>query len=735
MNGIIKDNARFTVLTPGAVRIEYATDGAFLDGDTFFARRGAPSDAAVTEEEGVLRIESEKFTLVYRGGAFSRDTLSVRVHTAGVDTLWRHGDKPNNNLGGTLSTLDGVWGAVPLPDGLISRDGFYVFDDSGSAVISEGTAKTRNTRHKVDLYFFAYGHDYRAALSDLAAVSGKFALPRKYFFGAWYSRWHAYTDREYLAIVDEYDYNGFPIDVMVIDMDWHPHSWDDVTKSRVSDFGYGHAGGNLGWTGYSWVKERFPDPAAFLSALHKRGVAATLNDHPADGVRSTDDCYDDFIARLDAAGYTEKVPTAPLSSNERSSDGKRNYRFNPGDPDYMRAFFEAAHRPREREGVDFWWLDWQQDYIYPEVNGVKGLSNLKWLNELYYKDSERDGKRGLNFSRWAGVGDQRHPGYFSGDANTCFETLDFEVAMTVSAGNAGCFFWSHDVGGFYDGATPKQAECFARWMQFGAVSAAMRVHSCGDTDRRPWLWGEPFSSSMRESARLRARLFPYIYSSAYHAAERAVPLLRPLYFDMPEDERAYNCPTTYMLGDSLLVSPIISRGKGERFTAEKELFIPRGVWYGVFDGKRYTEGVAKVFCDIYSFPLYAAAGVPVPCREYSGRMTAPAGRLVVHVYADPDAPEGKTTLYEDDGISKLPCACRKTAIVYTEKDGKHTLTLTPSGEGYEGEMQTRSVSLVLHGVAPGSGSGDTAYDDVRRIATVTVNTASPARSLSITYET
>ena len=103
-------------------------------------------------------------------------------------------------------------------------------------------------------------------------------------------------------------------------------------------------------------------------------------------------------------------------------------------------------------------------------------------------------------------------------------------------------------------------------------------------------------------ARLRARLFPYIYSSAYHAAERAVPLLRPLYFDMPQDERAYNCPTTYMLGDSLLVSPITSRGEGEKFTAEKELFIPRGVWYVVFDGKRYTEGAVKVYCDIYSFP-------------------------------------------------------------------------------------------------------------------------------------
>ena len=728
---VVKGNARFTVMREGVIRIEYAREGAFLDGGTFFARRASFCDADVSDGDGLV-IRTPKMTLRYSGGEFSAETLTVEVHTGGVGAVWKYSDGSKNNLGGTLKTLDGVSGAVPLPDGILSRDGFYVYDDSGKAVIEGDRASSRDPRHERDLYFFAYGNDYRAALSDLAAVSGDFMLPRKYFFGSWYSRWHAFSADEYLDIVDGYDYNGFPIDVMVIDMDWHYHDWDRGGRGHTSDFGFGHAGGNLGWTGYSWVTERFPDPEGFLASLHKNGVAAVLNDHPADGVRSNEEHYPEFLSMLKEAGYTERVPCPDRPCRDQSSDGKENFRFNAGDPDYMRAFFEAAHRPREREGVDFWWLDWQQDYIYPEVNGVRGLSHLEWLNTLYYRDSERDGKRGQNFSRWAGVGDQRHPGFFSGDAETSFETLDFEVAMTVSAGNAGCFFWSHDIGGFHDGATPKQAECFARWMQFGAMSAAMRVHSCGeDTDRRPWLWGEPFSSAMREAARLRSRLFPYIYSSAYYSAKNATPLLCPLYFDEPEKEESYRYPTTYMLGDALLVSPVTTPGEGERFTANKTFYVPRGVFYGVFDGKRYTEGETTLSCDIFTFPLLARAGAPVVTRPYTGRMTTPTGALVVHIFADAEATGGDALLYEDDGISKVGECFRETEVCYRRDGARHTLTLIPRGDGYEGEPLRRDVTLVLHGVEDGECDS---YDKSRRIATVTKRGVTPSDEVTIEYK-
>ena len=112
---------------------------------------------------------------------------------------------------------------------------------------------------------------------------------------------------------------------------------------------------------------------------------------------------------------------------------------------------------------------------------------MPWLNYLYYKNSEQDNKRGLGFSRWGGRGDQKYPIHFSGDLNSSWETLMFEVPFTTYSGNVGCFFWAHDLGGFYGKRNPEQ---FARWMQFGLTNATFRIHSTEeDLDRRPWFLG------------------------------------------------------------------------------------------------------------------------------------------------------------------------------------------------------------------------------------------------------
>jgi len=615
-------------------------------------------------------------------------------------------------------------------------------------VISDGAARSRDPRHLVDIYLFAYGHDYRAALSDFCAVSGKAVLPRKYFMGSWYSRWHAFTAEEYLEIADEYARHGFPLDVMVIDMDWHYHDWCTKDKRHLTDFGYGHAGGNLGWTGYTWATERFPDPAGFIRSLHGKGVAAVLNDHPCDGIRDCDEFYEPFIEELERAGYTESVPDnedffdfeehperkAIYERNKAAKEsGKKNFRFNAGDPDYMRAFFKYAHRPRDEEGVDFWWLDWQQDYIYPEVNGVRGLTHLEWLNELYYNDSKRNGARGQGFSRYAGFGDQRHPGFFSGDTVTNFETLAFEIEMTVTAGNAGCFFWSHDIGGFNDPETPKQSECFARWVQFGAVSAALRLHSCGeDTDRRPWLWGEPFCASMKRSFELRSALFPYIYSSAHQSSVESVPLLRGLYIDLPDEDEAYLHPGEFMLGDGLLAAPVSSPGEGEEFSVRSEVWLPEGEWYGWFDGKCCEGGAAHTVTDgIDTFPLFVKAGFPLVTRPVCRSVSAPLTDIVIKVFSGGKDQDVSTELYEDDGISEPDGEnCRITKIRYRKAGRRHTLTLTPqAGTDFSGP-KIRNVAFELHDVGRCRGD-NVSYDEASRTASIKYDAASTSEEFAI----
>lgn len=693
----VKGNARFTVITDGVVRMEYADDGAFVDGETLFAKRDMLWDAAVTDGD-VLTVSTDSFTLYYHGGEFSKDSLYADIHADGFTARWRYGDENPGNLGGTLHTLDGVDGFRPLPDGLISRDGWYVIDDSGTPFFRDGWIENRSDAHRADLYLFAYGRNFKGALSDLAAVSGKFALPLKCFFGSWYSRWWPYTAKDFLSIADQYDENDFPLDIMVMDMDWHFQDWGREEGEPLYSFGYGHAGGNLGWTGYTWNLRLIPDPEGTVKALNDRGVRVVLNDHPADGIRDADSVYEDFMARLDKAGYSEKVPTVEERVNDREREhvktGARNYRFNAGDKDYMDAFFDATGSEMEEKGVAFRWLDWQQDYIYPSVNGMNALSHLKWLNHLYYEYSKRNGKRGMSFSRWGGFGDHKHPAYFSGDTHANWNTLAFQVQMTVSAGNAGCFWWSHDIGGFMDNVPGGQGELYARWVQFGAVSPAMRLHMCGveGFDRRPWTWDERFCSVMREAFHLRSTLMPYVYSAAKASSDLSVPLLRATYYDYPEDEESYLHPGQYYFGEGILTCPVCSP-VGEDGYADSEVYVPEGIWYDHFTKERYGAGLHKVRNTLSTFPLFVKAGYPLVTRPYTSRMTTDAlDEMTVTVYA---GESGTCVLYEDDGVSDPDSGvCRVTSLLYD--DASRTVTLTPVTSSYEDGVTLRTVTVELY---------------------------------------
>lgn len=691
----VKDNARFTVMTEGVIRMEYSADGRFVDGETLFAKRDSLWDAAVTDGDALV-IETENLTLFYKGGEFSAETLFADIHVDGFENRWHYGDANKENLGGTLHTLDGVDGFRPLPDGLLARDGWYVIDDSATPYFENGWILNRDENHKTDIYLFAYGRNYKAALSDLAAVSGKMELPRKYFFGSWYSRWWPYSADDFMGIADDYDKNDFPLDILVMDMDWHYQDWGHEEGEPKYEFGYGHAGGNLGWTGYNWNRRLIPDPDGIIKHFGDRGIAVTLNDHPADGVRDADEVYGRFMEKLAASGYSEVVPTVEDRVNDRerayAEKGITNYRFNAGSRDYMDAFFDATNSQMEDKGVAFRWLDWQQDYLYPNVHGMNNLTHLKWLNHLYYENSKKGGKRGMSFSRWGGFGDHKHPAYFSGDTTTNWDTLAFQIQMTVSAGNAGCFWWSHDIGGFMDTVPGGQGEVYARWVQFGALSPALRVHMCGveGLDRRPWTWGE-YSSVMRESYHLRSTLMPYIYSEAKNSSDLSTPLLRAMYIDFPEDEESYKHPGQYFFGEGLLSAPVC-KAVGDDGLAESEIYVPEGVWYDWFTGKRYGTGLHTVKNTLDTFPLFVRAGYPVVTQPYTPRMTAEKlTDPVIIIYA---GDSGVSTLYEDDGISDTDLGvCRVTGISYD--DAEKTVAVTPYCVNYDDGVTARNITVEL----------------------------------------
>lgn len=716
----ILNNARFTVYTDSAIRMEYANNGVFVDACTMFALRNPLTVQIKTNiEDNKLIIETSKIKLTYidDGKPFSPDNLKADINAGGMNIEWNPETEQKNNLGGTLATLDGCDGDRELPDGILSRDGWYVIDDSNTPVFTNDWIESRSKAHIKDLYLFGYGHDYKEALRSLSAVSGKVPLPRKTVFGSWYSRWYYYTSEQFKNIVKEYDEQDFPLDTLVIDMDWHYHDWNTpANHPSRAHYGHGHGGGNMGWTGYSWNKDLIPDPAELIKYMKDRNITVTLNDHPADGIRDNEDCYPEFakIMGLDAAN-------------------KENIPFDPGSKKYMDAFFTCIHEPNEKMGVDFWWVDWQQDYIFSTLKEVPEQKVLPWLNYLYYNHSKKNGRRGMSFSRFGGWGDHRHPTFFSGDCASLWPALDFEVAMTVTSGNALCFWWSHDIGGFFG---EKEPEMYVRWVQFGITSPSVRLHSCGEElDRRPWTWDEVTCKAIRKMFHLRSEILPYIYSSAYQSSEETLPLLRPLYLQYPEVEEAYKHRGEYFFGDGIICAPITAPGEGDNCVATKEVWLPKGVWYNYFTGEKYDGGnIYSIICDLYSFPLFVKAGIPIPMQPYTNRMTSePLNTLRIRFYPGEYGKTETFILYEDDGQTEayLNGEFLKTHMTAKTKLNEILLSLTSEGKGYNTLPEKRDVVVEIPCCEkkPTSNIGEVSYNKNEKIVYIKLMDVSPKENL------
>ena len=584
-------NARITVLTPALLRLEYAPDGAFEDRASQVVlhrdlRPGAePVDVEVTRRGDGLDLDTDALHLSYAGGPFAPTSLSVQVKggVSSYHSVWRYGEPVEGNLLGTARTLDNVDGACPLEPGILSRHGVTVLDDSASLLLTDDGWLAPRVPGRVDVYVFAHGRDYRSALRDFYAITGAPPVLPRFALGNWWSRYHRYTADDYEALMDAFAAQRVPFSVAVLDMDWHQVDIDPALGS--------------GWTGYSWNRELFPDPRGFLRRLRRRGLAVTLNVHPADGIRAHEDRY---------AALCRALGLDPTTQNP--------VRFDPSDPDFLVAYLEHVHHPLEAEGVDFWWLDWQSGAF----SRLAGLDPLWILNHLHFLDSGRaDSRLGrpLTFSRYSGPGSHRYPVGFSGDTVVSWDSLAFQPQFTATASNIGYGWWSHDIGGHMFGA--KDDELATRWVQLGCFSPILRLHSTNDdfNSKEPWRFGREARRVMGDYLRLRHRLVPYLHTMnrRAHAGE---PLVRPMYHDHPWDDGAYDVPRQFAFGSQLVVAPITARADRELGLAAVDTWLPPGQWHDLLTGLSYAAGPGgrrvRMFRTLDDLPALARRGAILP---------------------------------------------------------------------------------------------------------------------------
>lgn len=615
-------NWRITVLTDRLIRVE---TGNFCDEATqcVWYRDWDSPEFSVSTSGRIILIKTRKIEFYF-------DTLRKSVAKIVLADGRKSFNFSRGVLPGTRRTLDMTDGKVRLGKSVVSRNGVAVFDDSSSLILKGDKILPRAKCS--DKYYFAYGNDYRGAIRALYELTGYTPLLPKFALGNWWSRYKAYTQDEYHDLMQTFIDRKIPVTVATIDMDWH---WVDVVERFGEDAKkIGVPGvnnklqflwGGSGWTGYSWNTELFPDYRALLKYLNDNGFKVTVNLHPAQGVRFFEDQYED-VCRICGVDPATKEPVC----------------FSLADEKYLKAYFDVLHRPYQREGVRFWWIDWQQG----KHSDVKGLDPLWALNHYHTLDMRDEGTRALILSRYAGIGSHRYPIGFSGDSAMTWKTLDFQPYMTATATNVGYTWWSHDIGGHHMGY--KDDELYLRWLQLGIFSPINRLHSTSNEfmGKEPWKSRKEVERSAVEYLRLRHKLIPYLYSMNYLTATEGRALCEPMYYSY-DCKEAYKAKNQYAFGTQLVVAPITQKTDRRTSLACTNLWVPEGEAYtDIFTGRIYTEGEYKIFRDLEDEPVFAKKGSVIPlyrdCEDNGLQAERP---LEVWVYAG----DGYVELYEDDG--------------------------------------------------------------------------------------
>jgi len=736
---VIYQNARFTILTSRLIRMEWAADGQFEDRATLaIVNRNLPvCDFKTRITLDGIKISTKDLTLNYSGnGKFHEDNLSVSFKLNGKTVVWHPGDDAKANLKGTYRTLDRIggrlskselkykrsstpnlaWRGVEIEDGILSKDGWAIIDESRRHILEKNDSDwgewvtERPEGDRQDLYMFAYGHDYKSALADYTKVAGKIPLPPKYVFGYWWSRYWHYTDEELLSIAHQMRDRQIPMDIFIVDMDWH-QTWRPLDERNGRDeFGQRH-----GWTGYTWNGDLFPNPKGFLRELHSLQYKTALNLHPASGIQTYEEPYErfvkDYLQRTDDYdGPREYIYSSEpyVFKGNTASFAKEGYAapvpFRLCQQAWADSYFETVIRPLEKTGVDFWWLDWQQ-WICSKY--IKDLNNTFWCNWTFFNDKMRQGKhlgkyaeRPFIYHRWGGLGSHRYPLGFSGDTYDEWSVLEMLPYFTSTASNVGYGYWGHDIGGHMQiESHPTDPEMYTRWLQYGVFTPIFKTHSTHEETLERKIWAYPTHYEyMKEAISLRYALSPYIYTYARVAYDTGVSICRPLYYEYPELEAAYEYDQEFFFGDNILATVLCQAAINGK--TERKMWFPAGTdWYDMAAHTMRKGGtVQTLYYTINQNPWFVKSGsvLTLSSPDIQNLQQKDNGLRLLVI---PGKCASQTRLYEDDATSQAyDNEYSWTIIKKTSNASTITLEISPREGNFRGASLSRNISVVLEGV-------------------------------------
>ncbi|MFF4591156.1 TIM-barrel domain-containing protein [Streptomyces sp. NPDC001388] len=436
-----------------------------------------------------------------------------------------------------------------------------------------------------------------------ASLTGAPALPPAWALGHQHARWGFGSEQEVRRIVAGYHEHGLPLDAVHLDID----HYDDHQVFTVD-------------------QDRFPKLPVLAEELRRDGVRLVSIVDPAVRAEPGNAVYDAGLAEdafvRDASGRLVEGVVWPGGAvfpdftharvrrwwgglyAERLAQGFSGFWHDMNEPTSFTAFGESTLPRSARHALD------GRPGDHREAHNVYALcmarAAYEGLRELLPEE------RPFLFSRsgWAGL--QRYGGTWSGDVATGWPGLRASLSLVMGLGLCGVPYSGPDVGGFDGSPSP---ELFLRWFQLGAYLPLFRTHASLRAGRRePWEFGAEVLEHARVALLERRRLLPYFMTLAHLARRTGAPYVRPLWWGAPEDRALRDCEDAFLLGDSLLVAPVLDPGVDRRAVR-----LPRGLWYDTATGRRFRgPGQVMVDAPLSRVPVLARAGAVIPVRGEDG---------------------------------------------------------------------------------------------------------------------
>lgn len=632
---------RFTILSERLIRLEYNKEGIFEDRPTTLVWHRNMEPVAFTKKETnrILEIKTKYFHLHYikekpfYGGKLN--TMgNLKVELLNSDRIWYYNHPEVRNYGAPGISLDGQEKKFKVRKGLFSTDGFSSIDDSEHMIITQtGTLEARNIK-EIDTYLFMYLKDFGYCLQDYFALTGYPAFIPRYALGNWWGRDISYDDDTLSALIQKFKEKGIPLSVFILNENWHIQEYNGKKQN----------------SGFTWNTEKFKQPTKTIEMLHHSGIRLGLNIKPLQGIFPYEENYEKIKSYINP----DKNGIIP---------------FQVLNPRMLDSYLKMCIHPLDYMGVDFYFID----------EKPKNSFDLWVLNHYHFYDIQRDYKRRpMLYTRNAMLAPHRYPVLYSGKTIVSWDTLKLIPFFNGNATNIGVSYWSHDIGGYYNGT--EDNELYTRYVQLGVFSPILKLGSDGLKyyKREPWRWGYKTYKIVKDYMTLRHRLIPYLYTEAYKYHKYGTPLITPIYYKFPEMYDDINYRNGYYFGSELFVSPIIRKKDYIMNRVIHKFFLPSGIWYDFVTGKKFPG--AKQYISFFKdedYPVFAKAGSILVLGDHENiNDTTPPEDMEIQIFP---GRSNSYNLYEDDGISDL---YRKnyyliTNIDYNYMPNNYTVIMRP----------------------------------------------------------